>query len=277
MTTCSSEVRFYSVADFRADFLPHQVRSLHTFLKDPFSLTVLDNVPRPGSNSWSRVTPERLAVSDALRAACAEHGAGYARVPQEAQSLALAGTAHASALKWALRDVVLAERPAYAAIIDFDVFLCAPFSVADVLRDADLAGWPQSRGLVNYLWPGLLLMALGRLPAPGEIDLGGGRIDGQSVDVGGRLHHYLTAHPEVRVKALPSGRPGHTDKSLSLLPSEARGAYESDFGVDVLAHAFVHYRAGSGWDYPSPEMKERKTRYVFSLVDRCISGEWRMP
>ncbi len=120
-------------------------------------------------------------------------------------------------------------------------------------------------------------MALHRLPAPEGIDLGGGKIDGHPVDVGGRLHYYLEAHPEVRAKMLPIGRLSGADGNIVLLPPEARASYEPAFRVDVLARAFVHYGAGSGWDYPTPELRERKTRWVLSLVDRCLSGEWRMP
>jgi hypothetical protein len=259
-------VKFYAVTDCRSDLLVYQHRTLQKFSLDPYELVIIDNT-----------TPDRAQVRAEIAALCRDLGLRCLRVPADKQNHNTANEAHAHALEWMWPEVVLKDRPAYAVLYDFDMFLCKPFSVSAFLGSLAFAGWGQGHAPIHYLWPGLAFVNLGILPSPEQISWYCGRIDNVPVDVGGQLHHYLKNHPELQVKDMESTARITHAQGLERLPVLARATYEDRFGVDVMNRAFLHYVGGSGWDWPSDELRTTKTHWVTTLLEKCLAGEWEMP
>lgn len=256
---------WYTVADCRTDLLALQAKSLRTFNLDPYEFVCLDNS-----------TPETPGLASEFRQICQAEKIRYVKVPFTVQNRKTANEAHSSALCWAWSEVVQADDPAMAVIFDFDLFLLAPFSVNGWMRGSQVGGWPQGKPPIRYFWPGLLMFHRWNLPSPETISLDCGQVDGVPVDVGGQLHHYLARHqPDVRT--LSSCARIETPEAMQMLPAGSLATYDPAFRVDVFNRHFVHYVGATGWDYPSVDLRARKTAWVKALVEKCVSGEWRMP
>mgnify|MGYP001577792368 FL=1 len=264
----SANCQWYAVTDCRADLIASQALGLKTFCTDAHRLTILDNSPK-----------DQRDLSRDIEREADRANARYIRIPWDAQNRATANETHASALEWAWKHVILADRPVYAVWADMDLFLCAPFSVDAWMRGAAIRGWPQDRaqGAIRYVWPGLCAMYLDALPAPGQISWWCGTVDGERVDVGGQLAVYLRAHPEVVVKACRCAPRITRAEGFAHLPEGARASYDDAYRVDVFEGAFLHHVACTGWDHPDPGMLARKGAWVREVVAKCASGEWRMP
>lgn len=256
---------FYAVTDCRADLIRLQALSLRTFCLDPYRFVVLDNT-----------TPDAAALSTEIRREATACGATYVKVPFTVQNRNTANEAHASALCWAWREIIVPANPNHAILFDFDMFLLKSFSVNGWMRGAAVGGWPQGRPPIRYYWPGLLILDLWALPQPETIDLDCGRVHDVPVDVGGQFHHYLARHAPV-VRDLTSCARIETPEAMRKLPPESLATYDPAFRVDVFHDAFVHHVAASGWDHPTEDLRRRKAAWITALVEKCCSGEWRMP
>ena len=259
---------WYAVTDCRADLIASQALGLKTFCTDAHALVILDNSPA-----------DKPDLTQAIARETDRAGAVYVRVPPGVQDRKTANETHASALEWAWKHVVLADRPVYAVWADMDLFLCAPFSVDAWLRGAHLGGWPQDRGggAVRYLWPGFCAMNLDAMPKPEFISWWCGEVDGHRVDVGGQLAHYLRAFPEVVVKACRCAPRITRAEGFAHLPEGARATYDDAYRVDVFEGAFIHHVACTNWDHAEAGLMDRKGAWVREVVAKCASGEWRMP
>lgn len=261
-------IRYYITVDVRTDFLPYQLRCFEAFSQEPFEFVVLDNTQE---NS--------VALQAEIKAVCNSLKLRYVRVPPDylQEKRTAQSSAHAAALEWVWKEIILPEAPEYAVFLDFDLFPTAKFSLVELLDGATAVGRFQSKGPgISYLWPGFLGMHFSKLVEPETISWWGGRINGYPVDIGGQFARYWKDHPELIANYLAFARIQKTEH-ITLLPVLARETYRSEFTLEVLGSKFLHYCAGTGWNNPSEELVREKTQYVFDFLERCLSGEWEMP
>jgi hypothetical protein len=270
-------VRIYTVCDRRPDFVKMQRDTFRRHLRDRHELVVCDNA-------------ESRGASRRLRVLCLVHRLRYVRVPDQHHENA--NVACSYPLDFLTQEVLARERQArYSVLIDSDMFLLKPFSFADYLGPHALAGVPQRRGPVRYLWNGLVVIDHRRLPDIRELVWAcsgsaaspyfpaqlyqDGMLCGQAVDVGGPLHFYLERHPEVPVKHIDMARITADARNVDLLPDAVRAEYapfaREELASDLLAGgAFFHYRAGSNWNRMPVDMVAAKTRILRRLVARSL-------
>lgn len=253
----------YITADFRSDFLELQQRAIDRFVDEPVELCVWNNTP-------DRRAPIRDQISnECRRLGIREH---HVANPDERT----ANQAHAHALTWGWRQVVIGDMPDVAILLDFDLVPVQRTSIERMLTSALIAGWSQSRGPVNYYWPGLLLLRPKELPNPKSLSLWCSTdVEGERVDVGGELHLYRKKYPEVPCRNLLGIAELSTrDGTVDWIPRLLRHRYEDVFGFGVIDQAWLHYRAGSNWNHAPADEIARKFALFTDLVQGSIRGEF---
>jgi hypothetical protein len=233
------KVSYYSIVDVRSDFLPWQIRGFQTFCQDTdWEFVVFNNaIHRPKVHAEI----EAIAAQKRIRSIT---------VPEDVWDRTNPSMAHKETLKWAWHSFVLKERPAIASLIDFDLFLVAPFGAESYLADYELAGWFLQNQHIRYLWPGLMFFDLQRLRDPETIDFERGLIEGVRTDVGGAIHRYIKQHPQLRIRNIPVR------------------TINTDYRVHQYDQTWIHYSKGSGWDKPDPEYRRAKDAYVFDTLQQ---------
>lgn len=223
---------FYTIAEHRPDFIALQVESLRRNMRSEWELVVLDN---------SDTTMIR-SFSDQAGVKCID-------IPPEGKNHSTANWALAVPTQWLWDTIIMRDMPECACIIDSDMFLLKPFDVGAFMGDSAIAGVPQSRLHVHYLWTGLIFFRPALLPEPRTIKLRCSNIDGQPVDVGGELHHYFKAQPEI-----------------TPLEMSQREIGDPQYWMQLVADAWLHYRCGSNWDHRTPEWHAAKTKHLRELL-----------
>lgn len=195
----------------------------------------------------------------------------------------------------------------YVMIIDSDMFLIKPFSVKEFMQDSLIAGVPQTRGGIDYLWNGLLLFDMFKLPNKRKINFNCGKVNGESCDVGGYTYYYFNDNETIIPKYINhvhiNGR-----KEDQLIPKNSlQGRYQkmadstcaeykkdSDdflhelegFNENLIAFAktgiqdveflcdgnFFHYRSGGNWNEKSSEFHKKKSQ-IFKEFIKQITCE----
>lgn len=191
------------------EFIPCQAQLFKHFLLDEFEYVVFNDAPDE-------------TIARTIEAACKQNHVRCIRIPQEihtrpylhrepSEPLHRPDVRHANAFQYSL-DVLGFDHDDIVFIIDSDMFLIRPFSIKKYMENVDIAGeaprfcWGSAP--VRYVWTGLCLFNMPRLPDKRTICVNSGFIYGQRVDSGGYLHYYLEKHPEVIIKSMPGFAPG---------------------------------------------------------------------
>lgn len=203
--TANQKVLFITHAYNQPAFLEYQCRCFQKFVEDDFIFVVFNDA-RPGPNH------------DAIVAVCDKWNVPCIPIPQELHDHpqeepfwqndpGAEGTRrHCDGIQFSL-DVIGYDFDGIVIIIDSDCFPIKPININQLFDDgSDLVAivrGPFSGGrAVEYLWPGLAMMAMNRLADHKTIDFKCGNINGHLVDSGGYTHYYLKNHPEVKLKRL---------------------------------------------------------------------------
>lgn len=257
-------VKICTYVDKRTDFIRIQARAFKTFFKDDYEYIVFNNASdeSPGG------------MRDQITNVCQEQGVRCIRVQNRNHNTA--NEAHAAALNWSYREVILKEAiPDYLFIVDFDTVLLRDFSVAKYLEGYDITGIWQGRGTpeheIKYLWPGMLMLNMKTLPNKETIDLYCGHVDGIGVDVGGQLAVYLRNNPTVKVKSLSDTGQFTIEGAKQHLPAKILERYVDDYKWSLMANAIIHYGAGSNWNHRPASFHTQKTACYEFFLEQCIA------
>jgi hypothetical protein len=243
----------YACGPHGAKFVDIQHRSLKRNILDDFDYTVFN-------------TSDNDEDRERIRNACAAVPLRHVVVDKT-----LASGTHPCGLIHSWREYALKEPADHVLMLDFDMALMEPFSVANFVADHDVVGIGQSRGWIPggdkifYLWPGIIMWNMKTAPALHEVNLDGGTVDGIPVDVGGQLCHWFRAHPEIKYKSgLTTGWLTVDDP---LLPDKIRAEYDPSFRFDVKNGCFLHFGAGSNWNHMPTAYHAKK----MELYERVFS------
>jgi len=183
----------------------------------------------------------------------------------------------ADALQYTL-DSLGFDHQGIVLYIDADIFLIKEFSVTEYLKGYDLAGHPQSRDHVEYLWNGIIFMNMQTLPNKHTMNFDCGLVDGKNVDTGGQIHCYLKENPSLHLRYYNGGR-------ISLLPQTPEQLH--DLGYDTITTNFIlsnpslmelyvdshflHYTTASNWNHKPATFHQQKTNLLVNFIDTLLT------
>jgi hypothetical protein len=191
-------------------------------------------------------------------------------------------------------------------VIDSDMFLIRPYSIARALQHQHLAGvhWgtqDQETGEgKSYLWLALILLNNPRLPERETICFNCGVLPGTSAicDSGGWTHLYLNKHRDTLQVGELKFQQGHEffcpyryapaelqnfdDLSAEEIarrlvargftPAEVDLALQAPYTIELLGeNHFLHYRAGTNYENYSDEQLAPKDKLLLEFFDRIVS------
>lgn len=255
-------IKLYSFAVNRPDFLFYQYRTFKHFLTDEFEFIVIND----GHND-DRMRIQRQA--DLLKLPC------HVVVNPRRDT---ANYGHARSIQYAYETFIKHDND-ISVMLDGDMFLARKYSIREWLGDAQLAGLKQGREHIEYLWPGIVFMDMGKLPEKDTLSFWPDLVEGVGVDVGGHSYEYIKAHPEIKVKWMTTG--GQiTEGNRNIqekLPPEMIPVYDSEFHIEVFMNAWVHYACGTNWYYRTEDYHRRKSDFVFALLENTMNGSVSLP
>jgi hypothetical protein len=254
----------------RPDFIEIQEKTFKKFLKDDYKFVVFNDAPG-----------EEMAQS--IASTCRGLGLQHIRIPQSIHSKPYlyrlpgedknhSAVRCANVVQYSL-DVLGFDHDGIVVIIDSDMFLIDDFSIEDFLKNYDIAGVPQSRGDVHYIWNGLVFFNMNTLPNKRSINFNCGVINGQPLDVGGHTYHYFKQHPEVRLYPINTFHISHAtlaDFALakkSVIHLVEKHPHNIEF---LLGFTFFHYRGGGNWNGASPQYHKEKTALLNCFIEELL-------
>lgn len=256
----------------RPDFIEMQYKTFKKFLKDDYEFVVFNDARVPTLSREIERTCTRLGVR-CIKIPQHIHNQPYLR-RWPGEDYNSPSVRNANAIQYALNTIGY-DHPGIVVLIDSDMFLIRETSIEKILEAHDLCGLIQSRKHITYLWIGLVFLRMPALPDKRSIDFNCGLIDGVGVDAGGQTYHYLQQQSRVKLlwgninylegarehfASLPGDDP--LKKFLNCNPDRI------EFLMD---YRFVHYGAGTNWDYKSTRYHDAKTRAFHEFIN-AITG-----
>lgn len=200
MSAVHSRVLIIIHAFNRPIFIEWQCKTFKKFLLDDYEFVVFNDAP-PGP------------THDAIVDMCNLWNVTCIPIPQEIhdreygpEELWFArggkhGLRHSDGIQYSLESRGFDHNDT-VVLFDADIFMIRPFSFKRMSKRFDIASVMRANGPFKYLWPGLCILAMDRLPDKTTLNYYCGRYDGiYGVDTGGGTYKYLAAHPELRLKA----------------------------------------------------------------------------
>lgn len=274
-------------------FLEIQRASLDRFLAGDYRLVaVIDTPTEPmGINLWGAESRENVIsaahafADDVIPMPEEMHSPHTPRLRDRFRRRVLhPSSRHAQTLDYAWSHL-LDSGVGPVLILDADMILVAPHAGAAALEDAFLHAVRQSRETagtsrrIDYVWPGLVLADLGRLPDPRGFRFGVRSVDGAHLDTGGETSHWLDALSEdqasqVRwIDHLPSLTWTPADAGIDFDPRVSgflRADDRNENGkvfAELYDRRWLHFRAGSNWrNEPADVVLGRRASFESALL-----------
>lgn len=255
----------------RPDFIEIQAKTFQKFLKDDYEFVVFNDAPKEAMCQQINDTCAKLDIS-CVRIPQTVHTAPY--LPREKNDdFQNPAVRCANVVQYSL-DVLGFNHDGLVMIIDADMFLIKPFSIAEYFKDFQLAGVPQKREHINYIWNGLVIFNMNTIPDKSSINFNCKKVEGVAVDVGGGLHPYFKAHPELKFNPIGNEYINQWTELSSRQEKheEVRLLYNMQpNNIEfLLNYSFLHYRSGGNWDKRSNEYHENKTKILNEFVDAIL-------
>ena len=248
---------FTSVVN-RPDFVNLQNKLFQKFLKEDYQFHVVDDsVDKSISKKFYNI--------------CSENGFKYYSKPERILQMNPA-QACADTVQWTYSNIIRKNHlDDIVFFCDSDMFLIDEFNIEDYMSDAIIAGLPQKRGKVTYMWNGIMFFNMPKI-SDLDIDFSDGVVEGEMTDVGGHTYYYFKKN-NIEMKK--------TDEELPLYPThfgdieiqndELTKGYNFELHLDGK---FLHYRAATNWhsnwrDSIDPLVK--KTEIFNSLMEDILN------
>lgn len=242
-------IDIYSFQFSDADFLEWQFITFKKFFQHEHRLVCINNVyDKPGN---------RTAIEERAKSLGIPHF--YPKGVNHRKG----GWSHQTALNWTWHNFIINQDQ--AIIVDHDVFPIKSFSCD---FSYNITGIMQGRGEhIRYFHP--CFMVINDLRDKDTIDFTGQVIDGHPCDTGGNWHHYIKAHPDLRVKDLNLQNISTEQGNLDVLPDIA--GYNQDDPMQICDDFLIHYRNGSNWAWIKQELYDRKKQQLKTALDYYMS------
>jgi hypothetical protein len=246
---------FTSVVN-RPDFVSIQDKLFKKFLKNEYQFHIVDD-------------SIDIDISNQFKSICSENNFSYYKKPERTISMNPA-QACADTVQWTYDNIIKKNhKNDIVFFCDSDLFLIEEFDIVDYMSDAIIAGLPQQRGKVTYMWNGIMFFNMPKINDL-NIDFSDGIVDGELTDVGGYTYYYFKKN-NIEMKK--------TDEELPVYPThfgdieiqndQVTKGYNFELHLDSK---FLHYRAATNWhsnwrDSQDPLIKKTK---VFNQIIESI-------
>ena len=248
---------FTSVVN-RPDFVSLQQELFNKFLKNEYKFHVVDD------SVDARISSEFYWV-------CKSNGVEYYRKPPADKPMNPA-QACAHTIQWTYDNLIRKNHSEDIVLfLDSDMFLIDEFDIEEYMSDAIIAGLPQVRGHVTYMWNGIMFFNMPKIEDK-DIDFSDGMVDGEMTDVGGHTYWYFKNSGVVMKKTneeFPT-YPTHFN-DLELQNEEVTKGYNIELHLD---DKFLHYRAATNWFYNwkgSEDPLTKKTQMFNKIIASVLS------
>lgn len=246
---------FTSVVN-RPDFVSLQNKLFRKFLKNEYQFHVIDDSVDENL--------EREFVS-----ICQDNNIKYYKKPNRKFKVN-PGRACADAVQWTYDNIIKKDySDSLVFFCDSDLFLIDEFDVEQYLSDCVIAGLPQYRGHVNYMWNGMMFFNMPKvMQIDPDIDFSDGEVDGELTDVGGQTYFYFKEN-NIKMKETDVQYPTHYD-DIDL--QKDSGGYDMELHLDGK---FIHYRAATNWHSNWRDSKDPligKTKVFNQIIESILEN-----
>ena len=216
---------FTSVVN-RPDFVELQQKLFKKFLKNEYQFHIIDD---------SIIE----SIESEFQSVCLENGLSYYKKPPRAVAMNPA-QACADTVQWTYDNIIRKNHSKDIVLfLDSDMFLIDEFDVSEYMEDAIIAGLPQVRGHVTYMWNGIMFFNMSKIEDQ-DIDFSDGDVEGHMTDVGGMTYWYFKK-TGIQMKETDVQYPTHYNE-IDL--QKDAGGYDMELHLDGK---FLHYRAATNW------------------------------
>lgn len=277
----NAKVLIFTHSHSRPDFIELQDKTFKAFLEDEYEFVIFNDAPNP-------------SLCNAIEQTCNKLNLRCIRIPQKLHQRPFdPGARHIDGIQFSLNKIGF-DHDGIVFMIDSDMFLFKPFSIAKYVGDSHLIGQETVRPHlgpveVRYITPLLVFMNMNTLPNKKTLNFDGGIIKGHPCDVGGHIYYYLQDNPSINMRFIPG-------YCVTELAEKKTFAELRTFGLDDITanwilslknhfdasdphrlqlhgdNHFLHYVAGgSNWNNRSQAYHEKKTRLINDFINQMIS------
>ena len=221
---------FTSVVN-RPDFVTLQDTLFKKFLKNDYTFHIVDDSVEP------QVTSE-------FRGICELNQLQYYRKPTANKPMNPAQSC-ADTVQWTYDNIIRKNHDDdIVFFLDSDMFLIDEFDIEEYMEDTIIAGLPQVRGHVTYMWNGIMFFNMPKIKDK-DIDFSDGIVEGEMTDVGGHTYWYFL-RTGINMKKTDEGCPVYPThyNDIELQNEEVTRGYNVELHLDCK---FLHYRAATNW------------------------------
>jgi len=221
---------FTSVVN-RPDFLLLQNKLFQKFLKNDYQFHIIDDAVD-------------TIISKQFNSICLENQFSYYKKPERTTKLNPA-QACADTVQWTYDTLIKQNhKDDVVFFCDSDLFLIEEFDILEYMSDAIIAGLPQRRGDITYMWNGIMFFNMPKMKEL-NIDFSDGVVEGEMTDVGGHTYYYFKKN-NIKMKRTDEECPTYPThfNEIDLQNEEVTRGYNFELHLDGK---FLHYRAGTNW------------------------------
>lgn len=246
-------IKIYSFQFNNPEFLHYQFLTFKRFIKEEYELICINNsFDKPHEKEAIRKKAEELNIPHYFPENVNHSKGGYS---------------HQTALQWTW-DKFIAKSNDINMIVDHDMFFIKDFS-CDL--NYDITGIMQGRGEhIKYFHPAFMVIN-NTLKDRETVSFKGEQIDGLNCDSGGNWHHYLLAHPDLKIKGLLLCNISTEQGNLDILPPSARSHYNERDALQICEDNMIHFRNGSNWAWTEQRSFDRKKEQLRIILNHYMN------
>jgi hypothetical protein len=223
-------IHIFTTVVNRPEFVEIQDKLFKKYLSNDYEFHVVDD-------SIS------LEIENQFKDICEKRNLKYYKKPENITPMNPA-QACAAAVQWTYDNLInINHKNDLVCFFDSDMFLIDNFDVENYLSDAVIAGLPQVRGPITYMWNGIMFF---NMPKISKIDpyinFRDGSVEGYLTDVGGQTWRYFTKN-NIKMKETDVQYPTHYEE-IDLQNDQVTKGYNFELHLDGK---FLHYRAATNW------------------------------
>jgi len=246
---------FTSVVN-RPDFVGIQHKLFEKFLNEKYEFHVVDD------SVDAEITTQFREVCESLKIT-------YHRKPPANKPMNPA-QACAHTVQWTYDNLIRKNHSEdIVFFLDSDMFLIDEFSIEEYMSDAIIAGLPQVRGHITYMWNGIMFFNMPKIEDK-NIDFSDGMVDGEMTDVGGHTYWYFK-NTGIEMKKTNEEFPTYPTHFNDIDLQKDSGGYNMELHLD---DKFLHYRAATNWHSNwkgSDDPLKKKTIIFNTLIENILN------
>jgi hypothetical protein len=247
---------FTSVVN-RPDFVALQDQLFQKFLKNDYRFHVVDDSIDEN-------------ISSQFKEICELRNIEYYKTPETLEHNN-PSTKVGNVIQWAFDDIVKKECSSDIVFwTDSDMFLIDEFDIQEYMSDCVIAGLPQIRKHIKYMWNGLMFFNMPKLlELDSDIRFNVDFVDGEHLDTGGETYRYFKKN-NIELKETDVQYPSEYN-DIELQNEEVTRGYNFELHLEGK---FLHYRAATNWHSNwrgSDDPLVKKTMIFNQIIDNILS------